>query len=168
MYRSKTTPFAITIPNAREPISGVVTTAMALGALVQLKSGTQETRELIACNGGKPAILENQVMADADWQAHNKLDPQWSIELRKPVPVGSAVTARFAHEAEFEGAAYFNGITANTAADTPLKVVAGKLTAAVLTVSGDGGTVDVPVAYLRRLVTPVDPANFRWVVEFVG
>lgn len=166
MYRSKNTPFQILVPDYREPISGVVATAMALGALVQYKT-TGDARELIAADGGLPAILEQQVMADADWQAHCKLDPQWSKEIRKPVPVDSVVSARFAKSAEFEGTAYFDGIDGDTAAGLPLKTDGGKFALAVVTVPDGGGAVDRVVAYLQRKVTPVDSESFRWVVDFV-
>ncbi len=170
MYRSQNTPAQITIPNYREPISGVVTSAMALGALVMLKnSGSpQDTRELVACDGGRPAMLELVVMTDANWQAHCKADQYWFRELRKPVPVGSSVTARYANEGEFEGADYFDGITGSSTPGTPLHVVAGKFKAANLVVGAGGGTVDVVVAYLGRKLTPFDSTSFRWSVEFVG
>jgi hypothetical protein len=162
-YRTKNTPAQITIPNYREPISGVVATAMALGALVMYKNdgAPQDDRVLVACEAGRPAMLELQVLSDANWQAHNKLDPQWSLELRKPVPVGSTVTARFAHEAEFEGTAYFDTLDGNSTPGTPLYVTGGKFKTAVL------GTHEV-VARLGRKLTPFLSTSFRWSVEFVG
>lgn len=162
-YRAKNTPVQITVPNVREPISGVVNIAMLAGALVQYDPAAAiDTRVLIAANGtGQVAILEQRVMLDADWQTYNKLNPAFSPEIRKAVPVGSAVTARFAHEAEFEGAAYFTGITAGSTPGIALKLVAGKFVAATV------GT-DKVQAYLGRLVTPFDAAAFRWTVEFVG
>lgn len=170
MYRKSNTPLQITIANYREPISGIVTTAMAAGSLVELKSsGTADSpRELVAANGGAPAILENQVMADADWQNHCKLDPQWSPEIRKPVPVGSAVSARFAFEVEIEGTTLFHDIDANTAAGTPLKTEAGKLAIADVSIPDGGGTPDRVVGHLVRKVTPFDSTSFRWVVAFGG
>ena len=157
------TPYQVTVPNHREPLSGVVNTAFAEGALVAYKrSGSpQDTRELIAATGGvKPAILEQQVMLDVDWQAYMLIDPAYRVALRTPVPVGSAVTARFAHLAEFEGAAFFDTIDGTTAVDTPLTTLAGKFKTAVL------GTNEV-VGYLNRKITPHDSATFRWEVRFV-
>jgi hypothetical protein len=157
MFRTKNTPVQITVPDYREPLSGVVTTAMPYGALVQYKN-TGDARELVAANGGRCAILEQDVLTDADWQAHCKLDPRWHNEIRKPVPVGSAVSARFAHEAEFEGADYFTGINGSSTAGTLLKVAAGKFVAA---------GADQAHARLGRKITPHDPASFRWIVEFI-
>lgn len=161
-YRTKNTPVQITVPHYREPLSGVVNTAMLAGALVQYDPAAPiDTRVLIAANGGLPAILENKVMTDADWQAYNKLNIEFNPEIRKSVPVGSACSARFAHEAEFEGTAYFTGITAATTAGLALKTAAGKFALATV------GT-DKVIGYLGRLVTPYDAATFRWVVEFIG
>lgn len=160
VLREKNTPFQITVPNYREPLSGIVTTAMALGALVQLKN-TGDARELIAANGGLPCILENQVMTDANWQAYCKANPMYQkSDIRMPVPVGSAVSARFAYEAEFEGTGYFTGIDGTTAVLTPLKTAAGKFAIGV------HGT-DRIIGYLQRLVTPHESTSFRWVVTFV-
>jgi hypothetical protein len=170
MFRKSNTPLQITVPHYREPISGIVTTAMALGALVQYKStgAVGDPAELVAANGGAPAILENQVMSDADWQNHCKLDPQWNPELRKPVPVGSAVSARFAHEVEIEGTTLFHDIDANTAAGTPLKTEAGQFAIASVAIPDGGGTPDRVVGHLVRKVTPFDSTSFRWVIELVG
>ncbi len=170
MYRTANTPVQITVPHYREPISGIVTTAMALGALVQYKAAGAlgDPRELVAANGGVPAFLENQVMADADWQEHCKLDPQWNPELRKPVPVGSGVSARFAHEVEIEGTSLFHDIDANTAPSTPLKTEGGQLAIANIAIPDGGGTPDRVIGYLVRKVTPFDSTSFRWVVTFVG
>lgn len=167
MFRTKNTPVQITVPNYREPLSGIVTTAMIYGALVQYKT-TGDARELVAANGGRVAILEQEVMTDENWQAHCKLDPRWNTEIRKPVPVGSAVSARFAHEAEFEGEDYFTGIDENSTPGTLLKVAAGKFAIADVTVPDAGQVVDIPQARLGRLITPHDSATFRWVVEFLG
>jgi hypothetical protein len=166
MYRTKNTPVQVTVPNYREPLSGSVTTAMAYGALVQYKT-TGNARELVAANGGRVAILEQDVLTDAAWQAHCKLDPRWTHEIRKPVPVGSCVSARFAHEAEFEGADYFTGIDGTSTPGTLLKVVAGKFAIADVTVNATPETVQIPQARLGRELTPHDPASFRWVIEFL-
>lgn len=166
MFRTKNTPVQITVPNYREPLSGIVTTAMAYGALVQYKT-TGDARELIAANGGRVAILEQEVMTDVNWQAHCKLDPMWSKEIRKPVPVDSSVSARFAHEAEFEGTDYFTGIDGTSTPGTLLKVVAGKFAIADVNVPDAGQVVDIPQARLGREITPHDSASFRWVVEFL-
>lgn len=166
MFRTKNTPVQITVPDYREPLSGIVTTAMAFGALVQYKT-TGDTRELVAANGGRVAILEQDVLSDQDWQDHCKLDPRWHNEIRKPVPVGSAVSARFAKEAEFEGADYFTGIDGASAPGTLLKVAAGKFAIADVTVNATPETVQVPQARLGRKITPHDSASFRWVVEFL-
>jgi hypothetical protein len=169
--RSINTPFQITKPTYEEPISGLVASALALGALVAEKDdGTVgDPRTLIACGAGqRPAILENQVVSDADWQIYMKADPQYRNNLRTPVPVGSTVSARFAKEAEFEGTAYFNGIDGDSTAKTPLKVVAGKFNAATVAIPDGGGTPDRVVAYLKKKLTPHDAASFRWLVEFVG
>jgi hypothetical protein len=161
-YRNKNTPVQITVPHYREPLSGAVNTAMIAGALVQYDAAAPiDTRVLIPANGGLPAILEGTVLTDAAWQEYNKLNPDFNMEIRKKVPVGSSVSARFAHEAEFEGAAYFTGITAATPANTPLKTAAGKFAIGVV------GT-DKIIGYLGRLVTPFDAAAFRWTVEFIG
>jgi len=161
-YRTKNTPVQITVPNSRESISGLVNTAMLAGSLVQYDSAaTIDTRVLIAANGGVPAILEGTVVSDADWQTYCKLDPMFNPEIRKKVPVGSAMTARFAHEAEFEGAAYFTGITANTAAGSALKCVAGKFALATV-------VADRVVGHLGRLVTSTDSGTFRWTVDFIN
>lgn len=166
MFRKSNTPLQITIPNYREPISGIVSTAMILGALVAIKgNGTAASpRELVAADGEAPAFLENQVMSDADWQAHCKLDPQWNPEIRKPVPVGSGVSARFAHEIEVEGTDLFDGVDGDTAAGTPLTTKAGKFAIADVAIPEGGGTPDRVVAYLTRKVTPYDSTSFRWVV----
>jgi len=169
MFRTANTPLQITVPHFRESLNGIVSTAMALGALVELKgSGTADSpRELIAANGGAPAFLENQVMSDSDWQAHCKLDPQWNPEIRKPVPVGSGVTARFAFEIEVEGADLFTGIDGNTAAGTPVKTAAGKFAIATVAIPGGGGTPDRVVGHLTRKVTPFDSTSFRWVITLL-
>lgn len=167
MYRTKNTPVQITVPSYREPLSGLVATAMAYGALVQYKT-TGDARELIAANGGRVAILEQDVLTDANWQAHCKLDPRWASEIRKPVPVGSCVSARFAHEAEFEGTDFFTGIDGDTTPGTLLKVAAGKFAIADVTVPDAGQVVDIPQARLGRKITPHDSESFRWVVEFLG
>lgn len=161
--RSLNTPLQVTVPNYRESLSGVVLTAMALGALVEYKAGNaaDAARELIAANGGFPAILEQEVMTDVNWQAHCKLDPQFSPEIRKPVPVGSAVSARFAHEIEVEGATFFHDVDTNTAAGTPLKTENGQFAIAT------PGTHRI-IGYLTRKVTPYDSTSFRWVIELVG
>jgi len=166
MFRSKNTPFQITVPHYREPLSGIVTTAMAAGALVQYKT-TGDTPELIAAAGGRVAILEQQVLSDANWQAYQKADPQWRNDLRSPVPLNSAVSARFAHEAEFEGTDYFTGIDGDSTPGTLLKVAAGKFAIADVTVPDAGQTVDIPQARLGRKITPYDAASFRWIVEFL-
>jgi hypothetical protein len=166
MFRTKNTPVQITVPDYREPLSGIVTTAMAYGALVQYKT-TGDARELIAAAGGRVAILEQDVLADADWQAHCKLDPRWHNEIRKPVPVGSCVSARFAKEAEFEGTDYFTGIDENSTPGTLLKVAAGKFAIADVNVPDAGQIVDIPQARLGRKITPHDSASFRWIVEFL-
>lgn len=164
--RTKNTPVQITVPHYREPLSGIVTTAMAFGALVQYKT-TGDTRELVAANGGRVAILEQDVLTDADWQEHCRQDPRWNTEIRKPVPVGSAVSARFANEAEFEGSGFFTGIDATTPPGTLLKVASGKFAIADVSVPSGGQVVDIPQARLGRLVTPHDSTSFRWVVEFL-
>lgn len=166
MFPTKNTPFQITSPNYREPLSGIVTTAMAAGALVQYKT-TGDARELVAAAGGRVAILEQQVMSDADWQAFMLRNPTYTAELRYPVPVGTAVSARFAHEAEFEGAAYFDGVDGSSTPGTLLKLVAGKFAIADVTVPDGGQVVDIPQARLGRELTPVDSGSFRWVVEFL-
>lgn len=166
MFPTKNNPFQVTVPDYREPLSGKVTTAMAAGSLVQYKT-TGDARELVAAAGGRVAILEQQVMSDADWQAYMLANPTYRNEIRYPVPVGSSVTARFAHEAEFEGTAYFDGVDANTAPGTLLKLAAGKFAIADVSVPDGGQVVDIPQARLGRKVTPVDPASFRWVVEFL-
>ena len=166
MFRTKNTPVQITVPHYREPLSGIVTTAMAYGALVQYKT-TGDTRELVAANGGRVAILEQDVMSDADWQAHCKLNPLYLSEIRKPVPVNSSVSARFAHEAEFEGEDFFTGIDGDTTPGTLLKVASGKFAVADVAVPDAGQTVDIPQARLGRKITPYDSTSFRWVVEFL-
>jgi hypothetical protein len=166
MFPTKNTPYQVTVPHYREPLSGKVTTAMALGALVQYKT-TGDARELVAAAGGRVAILEQQVMSDADWQAFMLANPTYRQELRFPVPVGSHVSARFAHEAEFEGTAYFDGIDGDSTPGTLLKLAAGKFAIADVTVPDAGQVVDIPQARLGRKITPVDSASFRWVVEFL-
>lgn len=166
MFPTKNNPFQITVPNYREPLSGKVTTAMAAGSLVQYKT-TGDARELVAAAGGRVAILEQDVLTDANWQAYMLANPNYRNEIRYPVPVGSTVSARFADEAEFEGAAYFDGIDANSTPGTLLKLVAGKFAPADVSVPSGGQVVDIPQARLGRKVTPVDSASFRWVVEFL-
>lgn len=161
MYRQKNTPFQITVPHYREPLSGVVATAMALGALVQYKT-TGDARELIAANGDAPAFLENTVLSEADWQAYCKLNPDYIRDIRFPVPVGvGAVSARFAYSAELEGTAYFTAIDAASSPGQPLKTAAGKLAKATI-------ATDRVIGYLQRKVTPFDAASFRWVVDFIN
>lgn len=167
MRQIHNTPYQVTVPNYREPLSGVVNSAFAEGSLVAYKrSGSpQDTRELIAATGGvRPAILELTVLSDADWQAHMMIDPMYRNELRMPVPVGSAVTARFAHVAEFEGAAFFTGIDGTTAADTPLTTDAGKFIVAVTAANAVQSEI---VGYLNRKITPHDSTSFRWEIRFV-
>ncbi len=166
MFRNKNTPVQITVPSYREPLSGVVTTAMAAGSLVQYKT-TGDARELVAANGGRVAILELDVLTDANWQAYMLANPEWRNAIRSPIPVGSASSARFAHEAEFEGADFFTGIDGTSTPGTLLKVVSGKFVAADVTVPDAGQTVDIPQARLGRKITPHDAASFRWVVEFL-
>ena len=133
--RSLNTPLQVTVPHYREPIFGIVTTAMAIGALVQYKATAPgAAQELIAANGNPPAILEQEVLSDANWQAHCKLDPQFNPEIRKPVPVNSSVSARFAREIEVEGADLFTGIDADTTAGTPLKTASGKFAIATVAI----------------------------------
>ena len=161
--RLANTPYQITVPDQREPISGIVNSALPEGSLVAYKrSGSpQDERELILATGGvAPAILVQEVMTDANWQAHLKVDPAYRAQTRMPVPVGSAVTARFAKFAEFEGTAHFDTITGASAVDTPLTMLAGKFKAAVL------GTNEV-VGYLNRKVTPNESTSFRWEIRFV-
>lgn len=162
MRPSSNTPAQVTIPNYREPISGVVTTALARYSLVQEKitGAVGDPKELVAANGGRPALLELDVLLDADWQIYCKEDSRWNSELRKSVPVGTTVSARYMDEAEFEGASYFTGITTASTAGIAIKTAAGKF--AVATV----GT-DRVIGYLKKKVTPVDPASFRWLIEFV-
>lgn len=170
MFRTKNTPVQIVRPTYEEPVSGVVATAMILGALVAIKDdGTPgDPEQLVACGAGqRPLILEQAVLSDADWQAYQKEDPQWRNDLRAPVPLNSAVTARFAKYAEFEGTDFFNGIDGDSAAKTPLKVVAGKFNAATVAIPDGGGTADRVVAYLVKKLVPYDSASFRWLVEFV-
>lgn len=168
MFRTKNTPVQITSPDYSEPLSGIVAAAKSYGSLVQLDS-SEETRTLIAANGpGKIAILEQDVLTDADWQEHCKKDPRWMKELRKPVPVGSVVSARFAKKAEFEGADFFTGINESSTPGTFLKVAAGKFVEADLAIPDGGGTADIPQAVLVRAITPHDADNvFRWEVEFL-
>jgi hypothetical protein len=167
MRRLSNTPYQVTVPDYREPISGVVNTAMAEGALVAYtRSGSpQDARVLIAAtNGVRPAILEQQVMLDADWQLHMQKDPAYRVELRQPVPIGSTVTARFAHVAEFEGTDYFTGIDGDTAVDTPLTTAAGKFAVAVTAAASVQSEI---VGYLNRKITPHESASFRWEIRFV-
>jgi len=165
MLKSKNTPFQITHPHYREPLSGVVTTAMAAGSLVQLATTAGDARELIAANGGRFAILEQDVVSEADWVAYCTANPQWRRDISPPVPVGSTVSARFFHEADFEGAGYFTGIDADSAPQLLLKVAAGKFAIADITVPDAGQVVDIPQARLSRKVDPVDAATFRWHIE---
>lgn len=163
MFIPANTPVQITKSVYEEPVSGIVLTAMIFGALVaERSSGTVgDPAELVACGAGqRPAILERKVVVDADWQAYMKADPQWRSDLTAPVPAGSCVTARYAKQAQFEGAAFFTAIDGTSAAGLALKVVAGKFVAATV------GT-DRIVAYLVKKITPVDSASFRWLVEFV-
>lgn len=163
MFRDKNTPFQVTKSSYEEPISGLVATAMLLGALVTERAdGTLgSATELVACGAGqRPALLENQVISEVDWQAYQKEDPQYRSEIRAKVPVGSAVTARYIEEGEFEGAAYFTAIDGASAPGLALKVVAGKFVAATV------GT-DRVVAYLVKKLVPHDSASFRWKVSFV-
>ena len=169
LFRTAQTPLQIVQPNYRTPLAGIVTTAMTLGALVEVKhSVVGDPLELVAANGGRPAFLENPVLLDVDWQAYGKLDPQWLSDIRKPVPVGSGVSARFAHVVEVEGATLFTGIDANTAAGTPLKTAAGKFAIATVAIPSGGGTADRVIGYLTRLVPPADSTSFRWVIELIA
>lgn len=165
MLRTKNTPVQITVPHYREPISGVVATAMAAGSLVQLGTTAGDARTLIAANGGRFAVLEQDVLSQANWEAYCLANPMWRNDLRHPVPVGSTVTARFFHEAEFEGTAYFTGVDADTAAQTLLKVAAGKFAIADISVPDAGQVVEIPQARLSRKVDPVDGTTFRWLIE---
>lgn len=167
MRQIHNTPYQVTVPNYREPLSGIVTSALPEGSLVAYKrSGApQDTRELILATGGvRPAILEQPVLADADWQTYMKVDPMYRNDLRQPVPVGSAVTARFAEMAEFEGVAFFDTIDGSSAVDTPLTMAAGKFKAAVVAAAS---VQDEIVGYLNRKITPHDSASFRWEIRFV-
>lgn len=169
-FRTKNTPFQITKPSYEEPVSGIIATAMTAGALVAIKnSGAAGSPvELVACGAGqRPAILELDVVSNEVWQAYHAGNDQYRRNLRTPIPVGEASSARFAHEAEYEGADFFNGINGATAAGSPLKVVAGKFEVADVAIPDGGGTPDRVVAYLVRLVEPHDSASFRWLVEFV-
>lgn len=160
--RSQNTPCQITVPNYREPLYGLVSTAMARYSLVQekLTGAVGDAKELVAANGGRPAFLENDVLVDAEWQAYCKLHPKWHNEIRKSVPVGTVASARYADEIELEGASYFTGIDGSTAAGTALRTAAGKL--AIATV----GTHRI-IGYLKKKVTPYDAATFRWLIELV-
>jgi hypothetical protein len=155
------TPFQITKPANREPISGIVTTALAMGALVMLKNtGTQDTNELVAATGGvRPAILEQDVLSDADWQDQMLKEQAFNPNVRMPVPVGSGVSARFAEFAEYEGATYFDAIDGTSAVETALTTAGGKFKAAA-----EGDEI---VAYLNRKRTPDDSTSFRWEIRFV-
>lgn len=170
MFREKNTPFQVTKSSYEEPISGLVATAMSIGALVtERNDGTVgAANELVLCGlGQRPALLENRVVSEADWQAYQKEDPQYRREIRARVPVGSTVTARYIEEGEFEGTDYFTGIDGSTAVETPLKVVAGKFAIATVAIPDGGGTADRVVAYLVRKMTPHDAASFRWKIAFV-
>ncbi len=165
MLRTKNTPFQITVPHYREPISGVVNTAMAAGSLVQLATTAGDARELVAANGGRFAILEVDVLSEVDWQAYCVANPRWRTDLRHPIAVGSTASARFFHEAEFEGTSFFTGVDGSSAAQLLLKVAAGKFAIADITVPDAGQVVDIPQARLSRKVDPVDVATFRWLIE---
>lgn len=165
MLRTKNTPVQITVPHYREPISGIVSSAMAAGSLVQLDTTAGDTRTLIAAGRGRFAVLEQTVLSDADWKAYCLANPMWRNDLRAPVPVGSTVTARFFHEAEFEGTDFFTGVDADTAALTLLKVASGKFAIADVTVPDAGQLVEIPQARLSRKVNPVDGTTFRWLIE---
>ncbi|RYD42982.1 MAG: hypothetical protein EOP85_10650 [Verrucomicrobiaceae bacterium] len=158
MQRSKNTPFQITKPNYREPLSGEVKTPMAAGSLVELATTAGDARELVAANGGRFAVLELDVLSQEDWDKYCLANPKWRTDLRHPVPVGSTVTARFFYEAEFEGAAWFTGIDGTTAPKALGRTAAGKFTTATV------GT-HLPQIRLQRKVTPDDGASFRWLVE---
>jgi hypothetical protein len=158
MPRTKNTPFQITVPHYREPISGVVNSAMAAGSLVQLATTAGDARELVAAAGGRYAILEVNVLSEVDWQAYCVANPKWRTDLRHPIAVGQTATARFFHEAEFEGTSFFTAIDGSSTAQTLLRTAAGKFAAATL------GTHQ-PQARLQRKVDPVDAATFRWLIE---
>jgi hypothetical protein len=163
--RSKNTAVQITIPSKREPLSGIVTTALAAGSLVQVKAEASPTangqRELVAADGtGVPAILENDVVSEADFKTAMLRNPEFITELRNPVPVNSGVSARFAHEAEFEGADFWDSITASSTAGTALTIASGKWKAA-----GEGDRV---FGYLGRKVVPHTANAVRWTVDILG
>lgn len=163
MFRDKNTPFQVTKSSYEEPLSGLVATAMPLGALVAERSnGTVGApTELVVCGAGqRPSLLENEVITDAAWQAYQKEDPQYRSGIRAKLPVGSTVTARYIEEGEFEGTAYFTAIDGSSLAGLALKVVAGKFVAATV------GT-DRVVAYLVKKLAPYDSTSFRWKVAFV-
>ena len=76
--------------------------------------------------------------------------------------MGSAVSARFAERAEFEGTDHVTGITTATPVDSPLALDAGKLK--LWEDEGDGEIV----GYLRRFLTKKVNANAcRIEVEFI-
>lgn len=166
MYPTKNSPIQITRPSARQPISGKVTSAMGLLSLVMIKADATiaNPNELVAANGARPAFLENQVVADADWQAYCKADPRWRDNIRPPVPVNSDVSARFADEIQLEDVTaapvYTDGVDGDTAAGTELIMSAGKFAPYVHATGG------VKVGRLVRKVTPLaDAGTFRWVIE---
>ncbi len=173
MFRFANTPLQITIPDYREPISGIVNSAMVVGSLVELKGSglAGDPRELVPANGnGTPAFLCNAVLADVDWQAFCKLNPEWiagMYAIRPPVPVGSGVTARFAKEIEVENTDFVTGITGATAVGTALKVVAGKFAIATVAIPSGGGTADRVVGYLTAKKTPYDSLTFRWIITLL-
>lgn len=165
MYPTANSPIQITRPSRREPISGLVTAAMALYAPVMIKAETtiSNPNELVAA-AARPAFLENEVVSDANWQAYCKQDPQWRERIRPPVPVGSAVSARYADEIELEDTTasptLTNGVDGSTAAGTELIMAAGKFAPYVHATGG------VKVGRLVRKKPPLAASGtFRWVIE---
>ncbi len=164
MFRKGNTPYQVTAPSKKRPLSGTVAAAAVEGLHMAYESDTvpETARKLVPATGVRGALLERTVLADVDFQAGFLADSVFGKTLKTPLAVGDTVSARFAERAEFEGSAHLTGITTATPVNSPLALDAGKLK--LWEDAGDGEIV----AYLRVFKTKKVAANAcRIEVEYV-
>ena len=157
--------YQVTVPSKKTPLAGRVPTAAVEGLFMAYKNDAvpQNERVLVPANKRRGALLEREVKTEANWKAGFLSDVTFQSTLKSPLKENDTVSARFADEAEFEGSRHLNGIDEETAVNSPLAILAGKLNPWV-----DLATSGEIVGYLDRHITPVDAANpTRIVVRFV-
>ena len=157
--RTKNTLAQVSKPAHREPISGLVATAIAYGLQVCFKNSgdPQDDKELVLANKKAGFFLNQDVLSDADWQAQILKQEHFPDRISSPVPVGSAVTARPWDELELEGDAHLGAnLLAAPAAEAKLCTLAGKFELWV-----DNATSGEVTGVVDRILTPVTAGEVR-------